>query len=101
MGCAATAHPNPANTTRLEFERFLRRRNLEEMTWTFMTPMSNYAIGCLMFSVHTIVHSTTMVHLGKFEKEKYFDYILKFKVQKKTTPANRGLMMNPCSPTTS
>jgi hypothetical protein len=57
---------------------------MEEMTWTFMTPMSNYAIGCLMFSIHSIVHCTTIVHLGKFEKEKYFDYILKFKVYSKT-----------------
>ncbi|XP_059477781.1 uncharacterized protein LOC132198053 [Neocloeon triangulifer] len=52
---------------------------IKEFSLTFMTPMSNHAVGCHIFAVHSVVHGCTLIHLGTFEKEKYFDYIEKFK----------------------
>jgi hypothetical protein len=47
---------------------------------TFMTPMSNYAVGSYMLTMNTIVHGATLIHLGKFVREEYISNMIKYKV---------------------
>ncbi|XP_059485964.1 uncharacterized protein LOC132202793 [Neocloeon triangulifer] len=44
-----------------------------------MTPMSNYAVGSYMVTCNSLTNGSTVYHLGKFEKEKYFEQLAKFK----------------------
>jgi len=45
-----------------------------------MTPMSNFAMGSYMVNIGAIAHGIKVIHLGKFVREEYFDYMLKYKV---------------------
>ncbi|CAB3365594.1 Hypothetical predicted protein [Cloeon dipterum] len=46
---------------------------------SFMTPMSNYAVGSFMLTASTIVYGATVIHLGKFVKEQYIANLIKYK----------------------
>lgn len=50
------------------------------LDFTFMTPMSNYAVGSYMLTMNTIVHGATIIHLGKFAREEYISNMIKYKV---------------------
>jgi hypothetical protein len=45
-----------------------------------MTPMSNYGVGTFTLTINTIVHGTTLIHLGKFVREEYISNMIKYKV---------------------
>jgi len=55
-------------------------KSIDIFKWTFMTPMSNYAVGNFMASTSSITNGATVIHLGKFVKEQYFDQLIKYKV---------------------
>jgi 4-coumarate--CoA ligase len=58
-------------------------KSLDILRYTFMTPMSNYAIGSYMASASSITNGSTIVHLGKFIKEQYLQQLTKYKVRDK------------------
>jgi len=45
-----------------------------------MTPMTNYGVGSFSLTMNTIVHGTTLIHLGKFVREEYIGNMIKYKV---------------------
>jgi 4-coumarate--CoA ligase len=60
-------------------------KSLDILRYTFMTPMSNYAIGSYMASASSITNGSTIVHLGKFIKEQYLQQLTKYKVRVRDT----------------
>ncbi|XP_059485961.1 luciferin 4-monooxygenase-like isoform X1 [Neocloeon triangulifer] len=54
-------------------------KSVDIFMWPFMTPMSNYAAGSFMASCSSITNGSSVYHLGKFEKETYFEQLAKYK----------------------
>ncbi|XP_059485149.1 uncharacterized protein LOC132202323 [Neocloeon triangulifer] len=46
---------------------------------TFMTPMSNFAIGAFVVTLGSIANGSLVFHLGKFEREDFFNNLVKYK----------------------
>ncbi|XP_059469212.1 luciferin 4-monooxygenase-like [Neocloeon triangulifer] len=44
-----------------------------------MTPMSNYAHAVYIATLGSIANASQVIHLGKFERENYFDNLMKYK----------------------
>jgi hypothetical protein len=44
-----------------------------------MTPMSNFAMGSYVVALASVLRGSTIIHLGKFQKEEYLSNILKHK----------------------
>ncbi|CAB3361722.1 Hypothetical predicted protein [Cloeon dipterum] len=44
-----------------------------------ITPMNNFPIGVYMATIGSIANGCQVVHLGKYEREQYFDHLLKYK----------------------
>ncbi|XP_059485965.1 uncharacterized protein LOC132202794 [Neocloeon triangulifer] len=54
-------------------------KSVDIFKFPLMTPMSNYAVGSFMATCNSLANGMTVYHLGKFEKEKYFEQLVKFK----------------------
>ena len=67
---------------------------LDVFRYTFMTPMSNYAIGSYMIAASSITNGATIVHLGKFVKEEYLQQLIKYKVISERTNFNIALYIS-------
>lgn len=48
---------------------------------SLMTSMVNYGVGSFLFTLQAVVYGLTLIHLGKFLREDYLDYMLQYKVQ--------------------
>jgi acyl-CoA synthetase (AMP-forming)/AMP-acid ligase II len=64
-------------------------KSLDVLRWTFMSPMSNFAIGSYVASASSITNGATIVHLGKFVKDEYLQQLLKYKVRECTHFGNK------------
>ncbi|XP_059484665.1 uncharacterized protein LOC132202040 [Neocloeon triangulifer] len=53
--------------------------SLEHLNYDFMTPMSNFAMGSYVVSIASLLRGSTIIHLGKFQRENYIANMLKFK----------------------
>lgn len=44
-----------------------------------MTPMSNFAMGSYVVALASVLRGSTIIHLGKFQREQYLSNMLKHK----------------------
>ncbi|XP_065331960.1 uncharacterized protein LOC135934273 [Cloeon dipterum] len=54
-------------------------RAIDVFKLPFMTPMSNYAVGSFMVTTSSLYYGSTVFHLGRFQKENYFELMVKNK----------------------
>lgn len=69
-------------------------KSLDILQWTFMTPMSNFAIGSYMLTGSSITNGATIVHLAKFVEEQYFKQLIKHKVKRLNNVMRLGAHLN-------
>jgi len=46
-----------------------------------MTPMSNFAMGSYVVALASVLRGSTIIHLGKFQREEYLSNMLKHKAK--------------------
>jgi hypothetical protein len=56
-------------------------RSIEHLDYDFMTPMSNFAMGSYVVALASVIRGSTIIHLGKFQREEYLSNMLKHKAK--------------------